>query len=341
MQKIIQVLHPGLLTTIQDLGRTGFQHIAISCGGAMDPRQMILANQLVGNLDTDAGMEITGYGPTLHFPNDTLIACTGAECSVSIRSHSGDKKHLPTHRPVLIQANSTVEWHHTRLGFRCWIAVAGGLQFPKILHSRSSHLAAGIGKPILARGDKIPLGEANPDTLHEILTALQKTGLTLGSPYSAGRWRLKASTPESWPIIHLPVLKGRHFSLLSDIQAERTLQTLWHIDPQSNRQGIRLNGPPVLLTGTAHIPSEPVRQGTVQLPPDGFPILLSCEHQTTGGYPRILEIPGCFTHLLAHVSPSSRIRFRLTSLDEVDTAAIKMNQEWKRIRQSLSDRLQP
>lgn len=338
MQKIIRVLQPGLLSTIQDLGRTGYQHIALSRGGAMDWRQMILANRLVGNSDSEAGIEITGFGPTLHFPDETLIACTGAPFSVSIRNTKGDRDSLPTHRPVLIKADSIVQWHHAIQGFRCWLAIAGGLRYPEILQSQSSHLAARIGEPALTRGAAIPVGEVSQDRIKK---AIPEAFRPLASLYSASRWRLRSSIPKTWPSIHLPVLEGRHLKFLSAIQKNQLLDTTWHISPRSNRQGIRLHGSPVILADIPHILSEPVRQGTVQLPPDGIPILMSCEHQTTGGYPRVLEIPGCFTPLLAQASPDSQIHFKFIDLEEADHAAMKMDQEFEIIKQSIFDRLHP
>lgn len=341
MQKLIQVIHPGLLTTIQDLGRTGYQKIALSRGGAMDWQQMVLANQLVGNPDSDAGIEITGFGPTLHFPDETLIACTGAPFPVTIKIPKGTAIPLPTHRPVLVRANSIIQWHPARRGLRCWLAIAGGLRYPGILGSRSSHLAGRIGESALVKGATIPVGNPGQGILEKFREKILKAETPSSLPYSTCSWSLKPSVPESWPVILIPVLKGRHLCLLSRMQIRQLLDTCWHVHPQSNRQGIRLDGRPVRLASIPHLLSEPVRQGTIQLPPDGLPILMSCEHQTTGGYPRILEIPSCFTHLLAQASPDSQIQFQLTDLVKTDATAIKIHQAFERIRQSIFDKLQP
>ena len=318
----IEVLKAGLLDTVQDAGRPGQARIALSRGGAMDRGALALANALVGNAPDAAGLEITGPGPTLRFACDAWIASVGARHTVTLLPDGGGAGATPvaSRRPVFVTAGSVLRWQAPPVGWRSWIAVAGGLAMPAVLGSRSAHLAAGIGSGRLAAGRRLPLA-AQAATLARRRAAAVLGAPAPGNPRRWPPWLLAEDLPPGWPEIDLPVLAGRHFGLLSDAARESLFAQAWTVGAQSNRQGLRVHGQPIDTGGLPQLASEPVSVGTVQLPPAGEPVILLTEHQTTGGYPRILEVASAAESLLAQAGAGCRIRLRLIGLDEADALA--------------------
>jgi len=319
---VIDVLKAGLLDTVQDAGRPGQARIALSRGGAMDRGALALANALVGNAPDEAGLEITGPGPTLRFGCDAWIASVGARHAVGLLTGASGTSAAPlaTRRPVFVTAGSVLRWQAPQVGWRSWVAVAGGLAMPAVLGSRSAHLAAGIGPGRLVAGRRLPLAAQAAELARQRATAV----LGASGPDNPRRWPpwlLAEDLPPGWPEIDLPVLAGRHFGLLSDAARESLFAQAWTVGAQSNRQGLRLHGQALDTRGLPQLASEPVSVGTVQLPPAGEPVILLAEHQTTGGYPRILEVASVAEGLLAQAGAGCRIRLRLIGLDEADALA--------------------
>jgi antagonist of KipI len=318
----IEVLKPGLLTSVQDLGRPGRAAIALSRGGAADRRAMSLANVLVGNAPGAAGLEMTGPGPALRVEADAWIACVGARrpCRVARADDGGPGQPIPANRPVFVPAGSTLRWAAPEAGWRSWLAVAGGIALPEVLGSRSAHLAAALGPARLAAGDRLPLAPDAAGLARARASAvLRRPDPAAGRPWPS--WLLPEDLPPTWPEIALPVIAGRHFGLLTPAARRALLETRWRVGAQSNRQGLRLEGEPLDTRGLPQLASEPVAFGTVQLPPAGLPVVLMVEHQTTGGYPRVLEAATAAEPLLAQAAPGCRVRFELVELDEADRLA--------------------
>lgn len=328
----IRILSSGLLTTIQDGGRHGRLHMALSRAGAMDPHALALANCLVGNAPNDAGLEFTGSGPTLFFERETCVAITGgvmpARMTAKGESTSVD---LPSHRPVRIAAGTTVRWAACTSGFRVWLAIAGGIDSDCVLDSRSSHLAAEIGPSRLQKDDVLSVGTESERAV-QIRQALARAGLI--SP----RWAVPSSIASTWPVLEIAAIEGRHFNMLSAEDRKRLFDQAWIVSTRSNRQGLSLEGTP-LKAPTAQLASEPVREGTVQLPPSGEPIILLAEHQSTGGYPRVLEVPLCMREHLAQAGPPARVVFRLIRLEEADLLARKAKESSDRLQESIESKL--
>ncbi|RPH46579.1 MAG: biotin-dependent carboxyltransferase family protein [Burkholderiales bacterium] len=334
----IEVLKAGLLDSVQDLGRPGQARIALSRGGAMDRAAMTLANALVGNAPTAAGLEITGPGPTLRLRCDVWLATVGARHAL-VRlpgEHGGSTVALPTGRPVFVAAGSVLRWHAPPVGWRSWIAVAGGLALPQVLGSRSAHLASGIGPARLETGRVLQLDPRVVALSH------RRAAVVLGPPDAdadadadatpawgrvAPRWAVTEDLPREWPLIELPVLAGRHLDVLPAAARDALFDQDWTVGAQSNRQGLRVHGRALDTRGLPQLASEPVSVGTVQLPPAGEPVILLAEHQTTGGYPRILEVASAAEPLLAQAGAGCRIRFRLVGLDEADELARRRARE--------------
>jgi len=322
------IKRPGLLTSIQDQGRPGLLHAALSRGGAMDPMQMALANRLVGNPMDAAGLEFTGMGPTLFFERPAAIAWTGAVMAATWTAADGTKHPVSSHRPVLLPAKSLLQFGTCTSGFRCWLAVAGGLEVERLLGSRSQHLAAELGLPRLTANTEISIGPDADRARSAIATALDRDlqaieigGASKAARLRSTRWSLRPSVPESWPAIQLACLPGRHLHLLADADRQVLMTQAWQVSARSNRQGLGLEGQAMNTAQFSALQSEPVREGTVQLPPAGAPFILLAEHQSTGGYPRVLEVISAMTSVLAQAGPNSRIIFKLVDDQEADKLA--------------------
>jgi len=319
------IKRPGLLTSIQDQGRPGLLHAALSRGGAMDPMQMALANRLVGNPIDAAGLEFTGMGPALFFERPAAIAWTGAVMSATWTAADGIKHPVPSHRPVLLPAKSLLQFGACVSGFRCWLAVAGGLEVERLLGSRSQHLAAELGLPRLTANTELSIGP-NADVARSLIAAaldrdvqaIEIGGTSKATRLRSTRWSLRPSVPESWPAIQLACLPGRHLHLLADADRQVLMTQAWQVSARSNRQGLSLEGQAMNTEQFSNLQSEPVREGTVQLPPAGTPFILLAEHQSTGGYPRVLEVASAMTSALAQAGPNSRIIFKLVDEQEAD-----------------------
>ena len=343
---VIEVIKPGLLDSVQDMGRPGQAAMALSRGGAMDRDALALANALVGNAVEDAGLEITGPGPELRFHCDAWIACVGAHHRIIRRDAKGSAQgvSMPTHRPIFVTATSVLRWQAPELGWRSWLAVAGGLSLSKVLGSRSAHLAAGLGPGRLLAGERLALVEGAESL------ARRRAQTVLGPAQASSQrawpaWLIADTLPRGWPEIELPVLAGRHLGALPAQAREALLNQTWTVGPQSNRQGLRLRGQPLDTQTLPQLASEPVSIGTVQLPPAGEPVILLAEHQTTGGYPRVLEVASAAAPLLAQAGAGCRVRLQIIGLDEADRLAQQQtrvfNQRLRAVRQVYGDAPDP
>lgn len=310
MGPALRVARPGLLTTVQDLGRPGHLGMALSQGGAMDPTGARLANLLVGNPEDAAVLECTGMGPTITVTHRTALAWTGADFALEIKTAQATGLRPASHRPIVVPAGAQLRWASPGRGFRAWLAFAGGLDSPTVLGSRSAHLAAALGPGRLTGGEMLHLGAGAAEQTDRIDSLLNSRDDMVCIP----SWHIPMRGYEEGPVTHLYAFTGRHYRRLTGDQQERLWKTLFGVSPQSSRQGLRLEGPPLNDPAPAGISSEPVRFGTVQLPPEGIPYILLAEHQTTGGYPRVLEVCGSMGCVLAQAGPGSRIRFVPTSL---------------------------
>ena len=289
----IRVLRPGLLTTVQDYGRHGLQHVGLCPGGAMDPVALALANALVGNDPGEAALEITVIGPELAFEEDALVAVCGAEFKGS----------FPHNRPVLARAGSRFNVGRAVRGARAYLAVAGGYAVEPMLGSRSTYLPGrfgGLEGRALKHGDALALRDPGASAR---FAKLKKTA------EGTVKWSAPPLTlPDREPIL-VHVLEGQHFPGF-DSQSQRSFfDAVWKIAPESNRMGFRLAGPTLERSDADEILSGPTALGTVQVPANGAPIALMADHQTTGGYPRIAEIVSADVPRLAQLAPGGTVHF--------------------------------
>ena len=298
----LRVLRPGILTTVQDQGRHGYQHVGLCPGGAMDPVALALANALVGNSTDEAALELTVLGPELLFDEDALIALCGAEFDAGI----------PLNRPVLLEAGTRIAIGRAKRGARGYFAVAGGLALEPVLGSRSTYLPGrfgGLEGRTLRRGDRVPLLPEVAKLSKERFSRLK------GRNRASVRWSAPPLTVADREPIVLHVIEGEHYSSFDANSQRAFLDTVWRIAPESNRMGFRLAGPALARAAGDEILSGPTCLGTVQVPASGLPIVLMADHQTTGGYPRIAEIASADVPRLAQLAPGGTLHFARCSLD--------------------------
>jgi len=346
MGATIEIVRPGLLSTVQDLGRPGRLGMALSQGGALDTSAMRLANALVGNAPTDAVLEITAVGPTIRFPQATALAWTGADFGIEVQHRGQTSRHRGSHRPVVVPADSVVRWTPPARGFRAWLAFAGGIATPEVLGSRSSHLAAGLGPGRLQGGETLPLGRAAEERADALLRIVAgpkaaTTEKTKDRPVvlCVPRWSIPLQLPHDPAALPLACFPGRHYDLLNAAQKLQLWQSPYGVHPQSSRQGLRLEATPIADYRAPNIASEPVRYGTMQLPPEGIPYILLAEHQTTGGYPRVLEVCSTMAPILAQAGPGARLRFVPTTLAEAQARRLSAETARDRLEKAIAAKL--
>ena len=270
----------------------------------MDPLSLTLANALVGNPAGAAALELTVLGPDLQFEHETLIALVGAEFEAD----------FPINRPFLVPTGARISVSRAARGARGYVAVAGGIAVEEVLGSRSTYLPGGFGGldgRVLKRGDVLPLAEDSAQLSRERFARLKskdKRG-------SSVKWSIPASTvPDREPIV-LHAIEGEHFADFDATVQRVFFDTVWRVTPDSNRMGYRLAGPALTRTRSDEILSGPTALGSVQVPPNGVPIALMADHQTTGGYPRIAEIASADVPRLAQIAPGGTLHFARATLD--------------------------
>ena len=309
----IMVVKPGWFTTVQDLGRYEYQRYGVSVSGAMDRRSCILANRLVGNGDQAALLEITLKGPELLFENDAVIAVTGADLTPSVNGSN-----MPLWTSVLVKADSRLTFGARRSGARCYLAIAGGIDVPVVMGSRSTHRSSrtgGFKGRALAKGDILIGGAPAPHQRATIGCALRE------------RLRPVYST-----VTTLRVLPGPQLASFAPQAFDFLTTSPYRLSGQSDRMGYCLEGSKLVYAGfvgnehtqaeSLHVISDGTAMGALQVPPDGRPILLMADRQTTGGYPIIAVVISADLHLAGQLLPGETVVFKAATLSEAQ-AAIK------------------
>ena len=311
----LRIVQPGLLTTVQDRGRHGLQHIGVVPCGAMDPVALELANGLVGNRPDEAVLEITVLGPEIAFESDALIALCGAQMDARLGGQP-----MPANRPVFVSKGTVLNARRTTLGSRAYLAVAGGIALPPVLGSRSTYLPAkfgGLQGRALRAGDSLPLVE-------NVASLSQKRYESLRNKKDIAGLRTLRTVSWSAPALTLPArepivihaMEGRHHALFDAAARRAFFEATWKVTPDSNRMGFRLAGPVLARVEAGEILSEPACLGTVQVPANGLPIALMADHQTTGGYPKIAEIAAADVPRLAQLAPGGTVQFARCTLEQ-------------------------
>jgi antagonist of KipI len=315
----LRVARAGALATVQDLGRIGLQHLGIVPGGAMDPVSHRVANALVGNPARAATLEVGLSGPELAFDEDALVALHGARFAAEI-----DGAPLPQSRPVLVRRGARLRIARAKAGCFGYLAVAGGIDVPPVLNSRSTHLAGGFGGwrgRLLQREAVLPLvpDAAALGAARFARATRHRRLIAAGRCETVGWFAPAATLPEhDAPVVR--AMEGVHAALVDEAARAAFFAERWRIAPDSNRMGFRLLGPKLGLAAPTEILSQATCLGTVQVPPGGQPIVLMADHQTTGGYPKIAEVIAADVPMLAQLAPGASLRFGAATLAEADAA---------------------
>ena len=309
---MITISKPGLLSSIQDLGRYGFQKYGVIASGAMDSTAHRIANLLVGNPEYTPTLEITLIGPVIHFHHDTLIAICGGDLSPTINQIP-----VPSWRTVFVKKGTVLRFGAARSGCRAYLAVAGGFSIPRIMNSTSTYVRAKIGGfhgRALITGDQIKF--YSPSELsHKMMQQLNFHGGN--KAFAQMDWSIASDLiPNLKRNPPIRVVNGRHYHLFSKDSQEKIFSKPFIVTAQSDRMGYRLQGPTLKLTRAQEMISEAVVFGTIQVPADGNPIILLADRQTTGGYPKIGQIASVDLPLIAQAKPGDEVYFNKVSLEE-------------------------
>ncbi len=305
----VHVMKPGLLTTVQDRGRCGFQALGVSVAGPMDPTSHRLANALAGNIGDTATLEVTAIGPELLFEDARLVAIAGAVFEIFV-----DDRLVPSTGAFVVPAGATLRFGRRRRGTRAYVAVAGGIDTPKVLGSRATHLPSamgGLGGRALKTGDRLPCGFARqrPTPHNDGQTFPDSAATRLPD----GRARLR-------------VLAGPQTERFSAGALDALQSGPYKIANNSNRMGFRLEGPRLAHAHGADIISDATPLGVVQVPASGEPILLMADRQTTGGYAKLATVITADIGLAGQLGPGDAIDFAVCTLREAMAALIAQEQ---------------
>ena len=320
-----EVIKPGLLTTIQDLGRPGYFHLGIPEGGAMDRAAMRIANMLVGNPEDAAGLEAVFMGPELEFSEDALVAVAGAEMPVFV---DGEAQGCWTSFPV--KAGQTLKFGYLKTGARIYIAIAGGIDTPAALGSRSTYPIGALGGfegRALAAGDRVPVGKptanAKERTLDRALLA------ELANP------------------VELRVLPGLYWHRLTEASQKQFFADEWTVAPEADRMGYRFRGgSPMEFVereqpfGAGSDPSNIVdgcySYGSIQIPGGTEPIVLHRDAVSGGGYFTVGAVISADMDLIGQLQPNTKVKFRQVDMPQALTARHERSTRLERIRSALS-----
>lgn len=285
----ILVLSPGMFTTVQDLGRPGHGVEGVSRAGAADPLALRIGNRLLGNPDNAAALEMTLLGGAFQFPDGARIVFTG-----------GRLTSLPHYEIVEAKPGEIIRAGALETGARCYLCVSGGIDVPLVAGSASTHVLSGLGGQPLKKGDILPIGKTrNPPSIKALPAELTN--------YST----------------QLRVTRGPQADQFDEAAFYANEYT---VSQDSNRMGLRLEGPAILSPGHGQMITEGVPLGAIQIPANGQPIILFVDQQTTGGYPKIANVITADIPNTAQLRPRGHVRFQLVTNQEAQAALCRQEE---------------
>jgi len=302
----IRVIQPGPMTLVQDRGRTGYQQLGVSVSGAVDSDALDIGNRLVGNDPNAAGIEVMLGGLEIEFTRPTVVAITGADPGATL-----DGVPVATNVSYVAHDGAVMRLGMIASGLRAYVSLAGGIKTDQILNSRSTHVASeigGIAGRALAQGDELELGESTSDVVSGTLFENEDFAIAGGD-------------------LTVRVVLGPQDDEFSAAGIETLVNSTYTVSDQSNRQGLRLDGPVIeSKSGRYDIISDAVVNGSVQVPGDGKPIILLADRQTTGGYAKIATVSTIDLPKLGQASPGTRISFEVISVEQAQDLLVTKNQ---------------
>jgi len=313
--RALEVLEPGLFTTIQDLGRPGHARLGVSAAGAADPIALRLANRLAGNADGAPALEMTLQGGAFRFETEAVVALGGADMEASL-----DGRALPPWTAACAGAGSTLRCGAARRGARAVLAVAGGIAVPSVLGSASTHVSSALGGlegRALRRGDRLPLGPPPAGT-----PSTADGPAPDGGAAPLRRLGAAALVRLAWPPA-IRVTRGAQWDAIPAASRQAFLDGSFTVSATSDRMGIRLDGTRVDNAGGGEMITEGMPLGAIQVPPGGRPVILCVDHQTTGGYPVIAAVISADLARLGQLRPGEPVRFARVTFEEARTLLLE------------------
>jgi antagonist of KipI len=313
----------GFLTSVQDFGRTGFREFGVSSGGALDSFGLRVANLLVGNDEGAAGLEITLGGLQLRFDDECVVAWCGGEFDARVGSMA-----LLAGHAAHVQTGERVKIGRPQIGCRAWLAISGGIDVPAVLGSRSTDLRAQFGGfegRTLRDGDVISLGTSRRSS------RLVGTTEAISSRTAPHDW-VSPAAPK--PILHF--IRGIDWSRFNASTLQRLTSEAFSVSPDSDRMGVRLEGPELKRLDESDLISEAVASGTIQVPPSGKPILLLGDCQTIGGYPKIAHVITVDLGIAAQLRAGDHVRFSEVSITDAHRLLLERERDFERFRVGIS-----
>jgi allophanate hydrolase len=308
----LKILSAGLHTTVQDLGRLGFQHVGVPVSGALDGFGLRLANVLVGNPQGAASLEILGSGPSFEIAADTArLALVAMGANVEIRGERA--RTVGAGQSVTVQRGEAVRIGLGRQSACGYLAVEGGIAVPSILGSASTYVRAGLGGlhgRALQRGDFVPIA---------LEAAAERAELRTPAPPAAS-----AEDP-------IRVVLGPQQDCFTPEAVALLLEAEFRVSKDADRMGMRLDGPRLRHNGGWDIVSDAIATGSIQVPGSGQPIILLADHQTTGGYPKIATVISADLPALATRRPGDRLRFAAVNRDEAEELCRQAERDFARL----------
>lgn len=333
----ISVLKPGLLTTVQDSGRYGYEKSGIVVSGAMDIYDMKLANIAVGNNESEGVLEATMIGPSLKIDKGELISITGADISPVI-----NKEKVPMGRPVYIKEDSILEFGQIISGCRVYIAVCGGFEIKPVMGSVSTYLRGALGGVegrALKKGDILNIKSKTIIGENLIKKLMNRSkDIYENSKFCAPHWYIK-----NYADYGNDKSKSNVIRVFEDMQyknfSRKSLDEFWNsefvIDSKSDRMGYRLKGPEISMEEKIEMISGEVSFGTIQIPPDGNPIILLADRATAGGYPKIAHVCDYDIQKLVQMKPGEKIKFEKIDIKEAERLYIERQKEIEDLKKSI------
>jgi antagonist of KipI len=313
----------GFFTSVQDLGRSGFRQFGVSLGGALDSFGLRVSNLLVGNNVGAAALEIIFGGLQLQFTDERVVAWCGGEFDVRIGSRL-----LPAGHACSVSAGEQLKFGPPQIGCRSWLAISGGIEVPVVLGSRSTDLRANFGGfqgRALRDGDELRLGEFRRS---------QTAAIERIRSWTAAHDWVKPAKPDPT----LRFIRGVDWNRFNASMLQRLTREAFAVSPDSDRMGVRLDGPELKRQDKADLISEPVAPGTIQVPPspDLSGILLLGDCQTIGGYPKIAHVITVDLGVAAQLRAGDHVRFSEVSLADAHRLLLEREREFERFRIGLN-----
>lgn len=326
----MNILFPGPLSAVQDMGRTGHAAQGYPECGACDKYALALGNLLCGNPETAAAVEMTLAGATVQFDQDTVIALTGAACDAKL-----DGQSIPLNAPVRVPASATLETGMFTAGLRGYLCVQGGVDVASVLGSRSTDQKCRIGGlegRALRKGDRLPIGKPAPG--YAFSRAARAAEVLADKP-----WLLRPRTAHAYlgeqVIPLLRAVPGPQDDAFTAEGLHTFFSGLYAVTPDSNRMGVKLSGPVVATKNGSDILSDGIVEGSVQISANGQPILMLADHQTTGGYAKIATVIAPDMSAAAQLRPGELAAFRPITVQQAVRLCRETAQQLRYIKELI------